>query len=234
MTYSFNTTPYEELTTADKKRYHRLQIKDRLAEIKSAFSGVLAAREELKKQKIRLSTSSDQFTADYIYQLLQREQTTANNAYLSHYNKAARALDQMNQVVETSHKLIDLMDPRLAAAIEIIRAAGTKLTHETAARLVNEFSGDQPALVILQEVLKGVSDSVDGGVDKMIYEPMTAFRNAGEAIRDHMLSEDGSLNRAARSISFIAQREGCEFPEVFDPEEVDRAARRAAGLVTGS
>ena len=47
MSYNFTTTPYDELTAADRKRGHKLQLKDQLTDIQAAFKGVLEARAEL-------------------------------------------------------------------------------------------------------------------------------------------------------------------------------------------
>ena len=66
MSYNFTTTPYDELTAADKKRVHKLQLKDQLTDIQAAFKGVLEARAELKRATAKYLNSRDQFSDDYI------------------------------------------------------------------------------------------------------------------------------------------------------------------------
>jgi len=209
MTYNFSTTPYDELTQADKKRYHKLQLKDQLAELQTIFKGVLETKEKSKTLIKKYKNSTDQFSQDYINNLIQRETETENNALVSLTDKATRALDKAKQAVEAGH---------------------ADIKPEVARRLVNEFTGDQTALTMLQGILKAVGTSYDGGLDKMIYDVEDTFRQAGDAIRDHLTSQEGSLNYVAKRVAVIAKGEGCDFPEVFDPTEVDRATRRGAGL----
>lgn len=228
MSYNFTTANYDELTQADKKRYHRLQLKDQLAEIQSTMKGVLSAREELKKQVSRYQNSQDQFSVDYINGLIQREQQTANSAYQSYKDKALKALDKARQAVDNIHAIVDLGDIRMTNAIQIIQASGKSLKPEMARQLVNEFAGDQTALTMLQGIF--ASASYDGGLDSMIYNVESAFMEASNGIQDHFTSQDGSMNYVARRIAVIAKGEGVDFPTVFDSTEVDRYARKAAGL----
>lgn len=230
MTYNFSTTPYDELTQADKKRYHKLQLKEQLAELQTIFKGVLETKEKSKTLIKKYKNSTDQFSQDYINNLIQRETETENNALMSLTDKATRALDKAKQAVEAGHAITDLDDVRLPNAIRIIQASGADIKPEVARRLVNEFTGDQTALTMLQGILKAVGTSYDGGLDKMIYDVEDTFRQAGDAIRDHLTSQEGSLNYVAKRVAVIAKGEGCDFPEVFDPTEVDRATRRGAGL----
>ncbi len=230
--YNFTTTPYDELTQADKKRYHKLQLKDQLAELQTIFKGALETKEKSKTLIKKYKNSTDQFSQDYINDLIQRETASMNNALMSLTGKATRALDKAKQAVEAGHAITDLDDVRLPNAIRIIQASGSGIKYETARRLVNEFTGDQTALTMLQDVFKGVGAKSDGGLDKQIYDPEVAFKNAKQAIDEHLISQDGSLNYVARQVAVIAKGEGCDFPEVFDPSEVDRAVRQGAGLVT--
>ena len=230
MTYNLTTTPYDELTAADKKKVHKLQLKDQLTEIQAAFKGVLEARAELKIATAKYQNSRDQFSADYINQLIEREKSAANAAYQKYYEKAAKALEKAKEAVLAGHAIIDLTDPRLSNAVAIIQASGSGINYDTAASLVREFTGDQTALRLLQSVFSGVGANMDGGLSKMIYDPEAAFANATAEIRDHMLSADGSINRAARAVAVIAKGENVDFPEQFDSGEIDRAARRGAGL----
>ena len=230
MSYNFTTTPYDELTAADKKRVHKLQLKDQLTDIQAAFKGVLEARAELKRATAKYLNSRDQFSADYINQLIEREKSAANAAYSKYYDKAARALEKAKEAVLAGHAIVDLADPRLSNAILVIQASGAGIKYDTAASLVREFAGDQTALRLLQSVFSGVGANMDGGLSKMIYDPEAAFANATAEIRDHMLSAEGSINRAARAVAVIAKGEGVDFPEQFDPDEMYRGARKGAGL----
>jgi ElaB/YqjD/DUF883 family membrane-anchored ribosome-binding protein len=230
MSYNFTTANYDELTQADKKRYYKLQLKDQLAELQSIFKSVLATRIQTKAQIQKYQNSLDQFSQDYINGLVQRENENANSAYQSYQNKAEKALEKARRAVDDNHAITDLSDVRIDNAIKIIQASGSEIQPEVCRRLVNEFAGDQTSLTMLQGVFKAVGSPYDGGLDKMIYDVDSAFSQASESLRDHLLSQDGSLNYVARRVAVIANGEGCDFPTEFDPTEVDRATRRAAGL----
>ena len=202
---------------------------------KAGRAGIQPTTAPSKENRIKRATakylnSRDQFSADYINQLIEREKSAANAAYSKYYDKAARALEKAKEAVLAGHAIVDLADPRLSNAILVIQASGAGIKYDTAASLVREFAGDQTALRLLQSVFSGVGANMDGGLSKMIYDPEAAFANATAEIRDHMLSAEGSINRAARAVAVIAKGEGVDFPEQFDPGEIDRAARKGAGL----
>jgi len=230
MSYNFTTTPYDELTQADKKRVHKLQLKDNLSELQTILRTVLDTKAQSKALIKKYQNSRDQFSDDYIASLIQREKDTTNKTLLSLAEKGLKAIEKARQAVDDIHTIVDLGDIRMTNAIRIIQASGANLKPEVTRNLVNEFAGDQTALTMLQGVLSGAS--YDGGLTTMIYDPDHAFSQATEAIRSDMISPDGSINRVARYIAVIAKGEGCDFPEVFDSTEIDRMTRQAAGLLT--
>ena len=73
----------------------------------------------------------------------------------------------------------------------------------------------------------------NGGLDKQIYDPQSAFQRLVEPNYSALVRE-GSLNTLSTAISKVAALEGIEFPPMVDEQGADEVMRVAAGLSEGA
>jgi hypothetical protein len=84
-------------------------------------------------------------------------------------------------------------------------------------------------LKALRTVYKNNGILYDGGLDAMIYDPLTAYEKLIE-FSFSALIQQGSLNTFSSAINRIATMEGIDFPKMIDDAGVTDATRAAAGL----
>lgn len=108
---------------------------------------------------------------------------------------------------------------------------GSGIDSDTVRKINSQFAGDQAALRALRDIYKAKGVAYDGGLEKQIYEPESAFERLGERAYN-TFTKDGSLNEFASAINKVASMEGIDFPQIVDEVGADNAMRAAARLPT--
>jgi hypothetical protein len=160
------------------------------------------------------------------------------------YEDSKKQFEKLKTALLEFHSSLDLSDPALQTALELIKNVGNGLGYENVAKINAQFSGNQPALRILQAAYKAAGVVSDGGLDKQIYDPSSAITEL-DKFAYAALNQDGSVFKFGVAIGKIAALENVPFPEgnpfpsmvdkpsTVDVEKVMTTARDAAGLTGG-
>lgn len=213
-----------------------IHIKDRFFNLESFTRKQVDRRNKLRERRLELQkqASSGDYSNEYMERLfaqLDREQ--AENAEAAY----AEALEHIGKLVETMQSRyaepLDLADPALSNALNIITLTGGNIEHAELVKLVDTFTGSPAALKTLRSVFE--RQDMGAGVElvnQRLYEPAFVAQRLAETA-EQAFRQSGSLNGWASEVNKYAQREGLTFPKdggTIDPAGAYAAMRRGAGL----
>jgi hypothetical protein len=183
---------------------------------------------------------------DYSPEFLAGKQQKIQNDFLATkqklYDDSKKQLEKLKTTLLEFHGSLDLADPALTNAVTLIKSIGKGLDYENVAKINAQFSGNQPALRILQVAYKAAGVVSDGGLDKQIYDPSSAITELGKFAEAALVQDGYSPFRLGVEIGKIAALENVPFPEgnpfpsmvdntsKMDAKRIMTAARDAAGL----
>lgn len=140
-----------------------------------------------------------------------------------------KSLDDLSLLINERDSELDLSNPALTNALNLIQTVGKKLPYETILQINENFLFDQPSLRVLQAAYKAADIAGTGNLEEMIYSPGELIANLKKDV-DQTFNQDGSLNYFNSRFSKIAVLEGQPVELTPDQEGVYAAMRRGAGI----
>jgi hypothetical protein len=140
-----------------------------------------------------------------------------------------KSLDDLSLLINERDSELDLNNPALTNALNLIQTVGQQLPYETILKINENFSFDQPSLRVLQAAYKAANITGTGNLDEMIYSPGELIENMKKWV-DLTFNQDGSLNHFSTQFSKIAFFEGQRVTLTPDEEGVYAAMRHGAGI----
>lgn len=203
------------------------------SDLEKLLKRVAQARQETKAVIAKLEASKKDHSEEAIKSLVNPKikQAKDNLAAIHQeaFEKAIEILQDLGKDAMEKSSVLNLNNPALANALKLIELSGAGISTETVRKINSRFAGDQAALRALRDIYKAHGVVYDGGLDKQIYEPESAFDHLGEWAY-HSFTKEGSLNEFASAINKVASMEGIEFPKMVDEVGSDEVMRSAAGL----
>jgi hypothetical protein len=194
---------------------------------------VAQARQDSKAVIAKLESSKKDHSEEAIRSLVNPKikQAKENLAAIHQeaLEKASEILQDLGKVAMEKSNVLNLNNPTLANAMKVIELSGKEIDSGTVKKINSQFAGDQSSLRALRDIYKARGVVYDGGLDKQIYEPESAFEHLGEWAY-HSFIKEGSLNEFASAINKVASMEGIEFPKTIDEAGANDVMRNAAGL----
>jgi hypothetical protein len=171
-------------------------------EAKNAYSQALAGINALSKE----------YNPDYIAAQKQKAANTYGANSQGLYTSAMDHLEKLKGALLELNDQLDLTDPALKTALDLVKVAGSELSYADVAKINSSFVGNQPALRVLQAAYKAAGIKSDGGLDHMIYDPESAVGVLGQYAQAALV-QDGSVFSFGVAVGKIAKLEGVDFPE---------------------
>lgn len=219
----------------DIKEYH-LTLKDHRAVLETILEHQVAARQKHREALAKLATqeAASDYTADYLNRRRAEADAELRAAHDAALAETQAAIDKLMGTVQEQYEApIDLSEPQLATAINLVNVAGAQLEHHDLKRLVDTFTGSPPSLRALKAVFqaRGLTTGVEL-VSNRLYEPALFGQRLNELARQ-AFQQNGSLNAIGYELRKLYQAEGLDFPRDggnVDPQGVLDAVNRGAGL----
>jgi hypothetical protein len=217
-----------------KEQFYQLgKIVDNAKASQATFSAELSKIEALSK--------------DYTEQFREGKKQLAQNEYRAKsqalYADTQMQLVKLQDALLELHGSLDLSNPALKTALDLIKNVGQDLGAENILKINAQFANNQPALRILQSAYKAANVAYNGSLERQIYEPESAVQALGQYARAALLEDGYSPFRFGVEVGKVASLEGVDFPQGNpfpsmaggEPSTVDLgkftdAMRSAAGL----
>ena len=188
------------------------------------------AKNAYRKRLAEIEAQKENFVPEYISGLQEKERTDLQAANQKLYSEFMTQLEKLENALSELDNSLDLVDPGLTTALDLIKNVGKDLGVENVLRINSQFSGNQPVLKVLQSAYKAAGLAYDGGLDKQIYNFSSSIKAIGQQAEGTFLRGD-SINTIAGVICKLAKLEGYQdFETLPDVIGVDDAMRRGAGL----
>jgi hypothetical protein len=188
-----------------------------------------AAEVKDKYRKAISDPAIERYSQEYQTEVLEKAKRDYMAANAAVFDAVTPEVDKLLDALNELHGQLDLADPALQTALNTIRTVGKSIDHKNIQNINSFFSGNIPALRILQDAYKSAGVIWDGSLDQQIYDPDQAI-GVIRKMADAVFLREGSLNFFAGSVKKIADLEGVEFDGLPDPQGVEEAARVGAGL----
>lgn len=210
---------------------YNLTLRDIRAKLATLLEQAVQKRNEQRAKLIAVHQSAGDYSQEYLQKQLATIEASiaASNADL--HERARSILEDWSQTMQARFEQpLDLTDPVISSAINLITVAGHQLPHEDLTRLVDGFRGNPAALRALRAVFE--AQDLSRGVEMVrtrTYEPaiaMIAITGAADAA----FRSNGSLNNLAYEASRVFAYEGLEFDRVVDDAGFTETMRAGAGL----
>ena len=187
-----------------------------------AIDQAIAEQQNLKKHYDPIAGKSD---IAFIDQKIADIKANAYGKTNGHYEALNLMNIELGQMLsEKSMQPLDLNDPKLTAALQLISLG--KLDYTQANGIAQQFIGNQTALKLLQRTFQ--EKGITSGIEKLVYDPQ-AYQ---DAIREHIYNathQGGTSGGLINILAKLAKLEGIEL-EGLDPAFIGDAARKSAGL----
>lgn len=214
----------------DSKEYN-LRLRDIRANLQTLLEKAVKARDGYRAKLAALHERARDYSQEYLQKQIEQIEAEIATSNAELHKQADRILDDWSEAMSTRHQQpIDLSDPAITAAINLISLAGHQLTYEDLTGLVDQFRGNPAALRALRAVFE--TQDLPSGVrlvEKRTYDPAGAILALKSAI-DNAFKANGSINAIAVEAWRVFEKEGVEFPRMVDEAGVDEALRAGAGL----
>ena len=178
--------------------------------------------EEAKELELR---KNDIYSATAQKQMIEKLQADYKDARSKYKARAYALFDEIAGEIERRHADVDLNDPRLLTALQIISVSGKDdwQLHES---IIRQFHGNQQAL----QVLKAAFDKagIATNIDKHIYDYQDKLRSAQTALERAFTGvEKHTFYGAAKLMQEIARYEGYDLDVegLFPTGKVDEIAK---------
>jgi hypothetical protein len=209
---------------------NKATVKEQLARINDMISQAVTAKETYRKAMDGVNALSRDYSAEY---LAAKKQEVVNAYAVNNqgiYANMATRLETLKGALLELHSQLDLTDPALRTALDLVKAAGSELDGDTVRMINSQFVGNQPALQCLQAAYRAAGTRYDGGLDRQIYNAEDAIAALGNFAKA-ALQQQGSLNALGSAFVKVASLEGYGgYDGTPDPVGAMEAMRRGAGL----
>jgi hypothetical protein len=223
-------------------------VKEQFYKLGQIIDGAKSAENAYRTELKKIEGYSKDYNQDYIA----AQNAKAESAYKAKrqelYNDAQKQIEALGNTLSELHGALDLSDPALRNAADLIKNVGPGLEVENKLKINARFAGDQPALRVLRDAYKAAGTS-NAGLDDQIYNPDEAIQRLGRHAQYALVQGDESVFKWGVECGRVAKLEGLDFIKDFpqgEPfpsqhqasPEVDKAAeskmmaavRKAAGL----
>lgn len=216
---------------------YRTAIGARFSNLESFMNGVVEQRARHRAELVSLREKAA--TGDYTQEYLDKEQARLDQALQARNQEAyQKSLELIGKLAETAQaaydRPVDLNDPALQAALNIVNLTGGDMDLQELEKLVSQFIGVPPALKTLRSIFQ--KQEMDAGVNlvnERLYDPGLAQASLSDQAHQ-AFSQGGSLNGFGYVVNGIAKKEGLAFPSngdsSIDPQGVLDSVWQGAGL----
>lgn len=214
----------------DAKEYN-LTLRDHRARLQRLLADAVKARDGHRAKLKGIHELSRDYSQEFLERKLQQAEAEIERSNAELHARAQRILEDWSKDMQTRHEQpLDLSDPTISSAINLISLAGHQIEHRDLTGMVDQFRGNPAALRGLRAVFEA-QDLPQGVqlVDARTYEPAVAVAALKRTI-DAAFKDNGSLNAIAVEAWRVFEKEGLEFPRMVDEAGVDEALRAGAGL----
>lgn len=219
------------------KHTWEIYIRDGFYNLQSFMKEQVKARDAYRKANADLRELEK--TGDYKPEYIEKKRSEIDSDFrvknAAAYKNALDLIGKLTGTMQTRYsEPLDLSDPALTNALNVINLAGANLDHLELNKIIDSFTGNPAALKTLRSVFQkqGMSKAEERA-NSLLYEPAFVEQRLRE-VADSSIRQGGSLNAFAGEINKLAVKEGMSFPldggGSIDPVGVAEAFRAGAGL----
>lgn len=139
-------------------------------------------------------------------------------------------LADLKQTITERNQLLDLSNPALTNALQLVSTIGDKLDNTTINQINANFANDQAALQAIRQLYRayGVNSS---SLDEMTYDVKQTFDELEfQVVRSVNGRHGDNLNDLALPLGKVAKAEGVEFNDMPEGPDVRRTILEKVGL----
>lgn len=207
----------------------KAKVREQFYKIGKIVESAVNAKNAYRKRLAELELQKVSYTEEYTKELREKARADLLATYAPLHDDTKAQIEKLRNVLLELNSQLDLADPALRNALDIIKSVGPGLDSESVLKINAQFE-NQSALKLLQSAYKAAGVDYDGGLDRRIYNAESILQEAEKSAHAAFTQERGSINALAGSVAKLATFEGQEFEKTPDSTGIDEAIARGAGL----
>src|SRR5688500_16813048 len=146
------------------KDINKAIMKEQFYNIGKIIKDAVKAKDGYRKRLAELELYKSNYTQDYLKELQAKARAELKANYTTLHGSTKAELEKLKTALLELNNQLDLADPTLRNALDLIKSVGPGLDSESVLKINAQFD-NQSALKLLQSAYKSAGLSYDGGLD---------------------------------------------------------------------
>ena len=217
------------MNVQEKEKQQKMIVQN-IKGIESATAAAVTVKDTFgKKLKDLTMHGSQTYSQEFLEKEIQKVKSDFAAKMTTVNDDIANRLEELRTLIQDRDSVLDLSNPSLGNALNLIQVIGSALTYESAQQINAGFLHDLSALRAIRTAYQSRGATNTGKIDDLIYNADEVIEGLKTLAYDGFV-RDGSINFFAGKLSKFAALEGATVEALPDMQGVNDSFRRGAGL----